>query len=91
MAKTLMLTGRPGIGKTSVIIQLIDLLGERADGFYTEEIRQRGARQGFRLVGLSGGSGTLAHVKYTESRYPRVGRYASLPGHLLDQAPDAAR
>jgi len=70
-----MLTGRPGVGKTCVIIKLAQLLGERADGFYTEEIRQHGARQGFRLVGLRGESGILAHVQYTARRYPRVGRY----------------
>jgi nucleoside-triphosphatase len=75
MARTLLLTGRPGVGKTTVIIELTKLLGERAGGFYTEEIRQHGARQGFRLVGLSGESGILAHVRYTGRRYPRVGRY----------------
>ena len=75
MASTLLLTGRPGVGKTTVIVELAKLLGERAAGFYTEEIRQRGARQGFRLVGLNGESGILAHVRYTGRRYPRVGRY----------------
>ena len=54
MAPTLLLTGRPGVGKTTVIKALVQALGERADGFYTEEIRERGVRQGFRLVGLRG-------------------------------------
>jgi nucleoside-triphosphatase len=75
MARTLLLTGRPGVGKTTVIIRLAKLVGERAGGFYTEEIRQQGTRQGFRLVELGGESGILAHVQYTERHYPRVGRY----------------
>ncbi len=45
----------------------------RAGGFYTEEIRTRGARQGFRLVTLDGQDAVLAHVS-TASRY-RVGKY----------------
>ena len=73
MARALLLTGRPGVGKTTVIKAVAQALGEQADGFYTEEIRERSRRQGFRLVGLRGGQATLAHVKFTG--HPRVGRY----------------
>ena len=55
MAKTLFLTGWPGVGKTTVIKAVVQTLGEGADGFYTEEIRERGKRQGFRLVRFLGG------------------------------------
>jgi nucleoside-triphosphatase len=75
MARTLLLTGRPGVGKTTIIKAVVQALGEQADGFYTEEIRERGRRQGFRLVGLRGERGILAHVKFKGRGRPRVGRY----------------
>jgi nucleoside-triphosphatase len=73
MARALLLTGRPGVGKTTVIKTVSQALGERADGFYTEEIRASGRRQGFRLIGLRGEQATLAHVRIKGR--PRVGRY----------------
>ena len=48
-------------------------MGARAGGFYTEEIRHQGARQGFRLITLDGQSTILAHVN-TQSPY-RVSKY----------------
>ena len=42
-------------------------------GFYTQEIREGGVRQGFTLNGLDGSSGVLAHVDF--ARDFRVGRY----------------
>lgn len=70
----ILLTGRPGIGKTTVIIRLAARLEcARVAGFYTREIRVAGSRVGFEAVTLSGRSGRLAHV---EQRGPhRVGRY----------------
>ncbi len=75
MAQALLLTGRPGVGKTTVIKTLVERLGQRADGFYTAEIRQRGQRQGFCLVGLCGERATLAHTRLKGGGRPRVGRY----------------
>ena len=70
----ILLTGTPGIGKTTVMIRLAELLENRAvAGFYTEEIRKSGRRQGFRAVTFSGQTGVLAHIDL-ESR-SRVGRY----------------
>lgn len=70
----LLLTGRPGIGKTTVIRRVADALkGERIAGFYTEELRSRGERTGFRIVTLDGRSRQLASV---DIRSPhRVGKY----------------
>lgn len=75
MAPNLLLIGRPGVGKTTAIKAVVQALGERADGMYTAEIRECGKRQGFRLNGLRGEQGILAHVKFKGRGRPRVGRY----------------
>ena len=40
----LLLTGRPASGKTTLIQRVVNTLRQRAGGFYTEEIRDGGAR-----------------------------------------------
>ncbi len=75
MGHTLLLTGRPGIGKTTVIKTVVESLGEQAGGFYTEEIRGPGGRKGFRLVTLEGQEAVMAHVTLKGKGRPRVGRY----------------
>ncbi len=62
MGKTILLTGRPRVGKTTIIKDVVKMLPGRAGGFYTEEMRERGRRQGFRIVTLDGQEGVLAHV-----------------------------
>lgn len=73
MKQVYLLTGRPGTGKTSIIKQAVAGVKGRAGGFYTEEIRKQGIREGFRLVTLDGRSAVLAHVDI-HSPY-RVGKY----------------
>jgi len=73
MASVCLLTGSPGTGKTTVIRQAIAGSEIRAGGFYTEEIRSGGIRQGFRIVTLDGQDAILAHVD-NPSRY-RVSKY----------------
>jgi len=75
MGRTLLLTGRPGIGKTTVIKAVAESLGQQAGGFYTEEIRGSGKRKGFRLVTLDGEQALMAHVNLREPGRPRVSRY----------------
>jgi len=75
VGRTLLLTGRPGIGKTTVIKEVVRALGPQAGGFYTEEIRGPGGRKGFRLVTLEGEEAVLSHVDFRGPCYPRVGRY----------------
>ena len=75
MARVLLLTGRPGIGKTTVIKTVADQLGDRAAGFYTEEIRGSSGRLGFRLATLSGQVAVMAHVDLCGGGRPRVSRY----------------
>jgi nucleoside-triphosphatase THEP1 len=50
-------------------------LGDSAGGFYTDEIRGPGGRQGFRLVTLDGQEAVMAHVDLRGRGRPRVGRY----------------
>jgi nucleoside-triphosphatase len=73
VGRTLLLAGRPGVGKTTILQAVVSRLGDQAAGFYTEEVRQEGRRIGFRLVTLEGSSGWLARVDL-RSRF-RVGRY----------------
>ena len=73
MKQVYLLTGKPGTGKTSLIKQAIAGLEGKAGGFYTEEIRSQGVRQGFRLVTLDGRNATLAHIDI-QSPY-RVSKY----------------
>jgi nucleoside-triphosphatase len=75
MGRTLLLTGRPGVGKTTVIKRVAKVLGDRAGGFYTEEIRGPGGRKGFRLVTLDGQDVVMAHVDLKGKGRPRVSRY----------------
>lgn len=70
----ILITGRPGIGKTTVVMKLAEGLKRRiVAGFYTEEIRRGTHREGFRAVTFSGRTATLAHVDLRSRS--RVGRY----------------
>jgi nucleoside-triphosphatase len=73
MKYDLLLTGRPGTGKTSLIKQAAAEMKGTAGGFYTEEILDHGVRAGFRLVTLAGEAATLAHVNIRSPH--RVGKY----------------
>jgi nucleoside-triphosphatase len=73
MASVYLLTGKPGTGKTTIIRQSVAGSGVNAGGFYTEEIRSAGIRQGFRLITLDGHEAALSHVD-NPSRY-RVSKY----------------
>ena len=73
-AKNIFLTGRPGVGKTTVVKRLADSLGPMTlAGFYTAEIRAGGQRQGFQAVTFSGQETVLAHANIKSGQ--RVGRY----------------
>jgi len=75
MGAILLITGRPGVGKTTLIRRVAEALGDRAGGFYTEEIRGPQGRLGFRLVTLDGRSAPFAHVDWAGQVPNRVGRY----------------
>lgn len=67
------ITGAPGTGKTTLIKRIYSLNPQKFKGFWTEEIREKGKRVGFKIVTTDGRSGILSHVKI-DSPY-RVGRY----------------
>ncbi len=80
----ILLTGRPGIGKTTVIHKFITKCPLKTGGFFTREIREHGTRMGFTIEAISSGEecqqdtyiiqkAVLAHVKSKSSF--RLGRY----------------
>ena len=73
MKQVYLLTGKPGTGKTSLIKQAVAEVKGKAGGFYTEEIRSQGVRQGFKLVTLDGQNTILAHIDIQSPC--RVSRY----------------
>ena len=90
----LLLSGVPGVGKSSVLRKVKQLLaGRPLRGFLTEEVRNaRGQRLGFQIESFDGRGARLADIS---SRSPyRVGRYGvdlgaleriALPALALDE------
>ncbi|XP_013784676.1 cancer-related nucleoside-triphosphatase homolog [Limulus polyphemus] len=80
--KHILLTGIPGIGKTTIVQRVCENLkksGLLPQGFYTEEVRQGGRRIGFDVVCLNGERGPLARVSDfvcdSVVKGPKVGQY----------------
>ncbi len=72
--KDILITGFPGVGKTTLIKRIVSEIRHlNPVGFYTEEIREGGERKGFWLVDLNGRRSILAH-REIKSKY-RVGPY----------------
>lgn len=70
----MLLTGVPGVGKTTAIRRVAENLKKvKRGGFYTEEIRVNRRRQGFRLVSFTGQERIIAHVDW--DKHFRVGQY----------------
>jgi len=69
----IIIAGAPGTGKTTLIKKIYKLNPSKFSGFWTEEIRERGKRVGFRIVRTDGKTGILSHVDI-ESPY-KVGKY----------------
>lgn len=73
MSNIILLTGRPGCGKTTLIQRVLARLTKPAGGFYTQEIRQGGVRKGFEIITLDGGRGVLAHINSSSEN--RISKY----------------
>jgi nucleoside-triphosphatase len=80
MKRAYFLSGEPGCGKTTIIKEVLSKVHKSAGGFYTEEIRSQGVRQGFQIITLDGKSAILSH---TSVRSPhRVGKYGVDPDSM---------
>jgi len=85
--RAFLITGHPGCGKTTLVRRLVEELGVSAGGFYTQELRARGRREGFGLTTLDGETATLASVHIAGG--PRVSRYGVNPAAMDDVATPA--
>jgi nucleoside-triphosphatase len=88
----LLVEGRPGSGKTTAAVRLVELLRRQdvaVSGFVTRELRERGKRVGFALETLDGRRGRLAHVGVRGDQ--RVGRYGVVHDDLERLAIPALR
>jgi nucleoside-triphosphatase len=75
LGKHILITGLPGVGKTTLIRKVLAGLPPALPvaGFFTGELREGGHRVGFEIEALDGRRGILSHVRF-QSPY-RVGRY----------------
>lgn len=77
MSRLLLLTGQPGVGKTSALLRVVDALktkGYDVRGMISREVREQGTRVGFEIIDLHTGlKGWLAHIR--QSSGPQVGKY----------------
>ena len=91
-----LLTGLPGVGKTTAIQRVAELLADCVlAGFTTEEVRVGGTRRGFRVLTLDGREGILAdvglHTHWRVSKYHvDVEGFERLVCPMLETAADEA-
>lgn len=75
--RVLLITGSPGIGKTTTLMKTVEMLkgrGYNVGGMISREVREAGKRVGFEILDLgSGKRGWLAHVN--QKTGPSVGKY----------------
>jgi nucleoside-triphosphatase len=80
------ITGRPGIGKTTTFLRVVDSLrslGIGLGGFVSREVRVGGIRVGFEIMDLdSGAKGWLSHINQHDG--PRIGKYRVNIGDLIE-------
>ena len=69
----ILITGVPGVGKTTVLSRLAERLGNSVSGFITEEVCEDAHRIGFDIVSFDGRRGILARKGFKSPH--RVGSY----------------
>jgi nucleoside-triphosphatase len=83
----LLLTGQPGVGKTTIVRRVAEKLSDtKLAGFYTEEIRSGGERQGFRLATFYGEGAIVAHVDFPGPRVSKYGVDVTAIGRIAERA-----
>ena len=88
--KHLLIVGRPGVGKTTLMKRLVQSLrSSPIDGFITEELREQEQRMGFWLSPLDGRQVLLAHRRMESG--VRVGPYRVNVSVLEDTAVSVIR
>lgn len=77
MCKAIMVSGMPGIGKTTLISNVVEIIKARGylvGGIITQEIRDKEKRLGFEILDIySGKKGILAHINLKKG--PKIGKY----------------
>jgi nucleoside-triphosphatase len=75
--KIWLITGEPGIGKTSVLMKTVDLIkahGYRVGGVFSRELKEKGNRIGFEMIDVATGlKKILASSNLNVG--PKIGRY----------------
>lgn len=70
----IIISSKPGVGKTTLVKELLSYIKVSVCGFYTEEIKENNKRVGFKVVNLADKEeAILAHVYIEGPR--RVGKY----------------
>ncbi len=70
----ILITGKPGVGKTSLLIKIIKQLNLKMTGFITKEIREKKRRMGFKITTLDYKEYLLASKQGKKSN-EKVGSY----------------
>ncbi|MHA1967047.1 MAG: NTPase [Candidatus Hodarchaeales archaeon] len=80
MSDHLLITGKPSVGKTTLIKKLISVFKEKYSlaGFYTEEVRKNGKRVGFNIHSIDGKKGVLAQLGV-----PPIGSYYNFGKYMV--------
>ena len=77
MYEAIMVSGIPGIGKTTLISNVVEIIKNRGytvGGIITQEIRDKQKRLGFEILDIyAGKKGILAHINLKKG--PKIGKY----------------
>jgi nucleoside-triphosphatase THEP1 len=66
MKRVLLLTGSPGVGKTTVLTNVVNILKEKGysvGGMISQEVREGGVRVGFEIFDLTSEKRADSHTK----------------------------
>ena len=73
MSEKIFITGNPGSGKSTLVMEIVEKLNLKVGGIITPEIKKQGKRIGFELIDVFTGKKTL--LAYYGFKGPKIGRY----------------